>query len=110
MQIKCKTELMCTFETTLKQCEVYAMKSKCKMKFMCAFEMIYLKYARVSANKPNAKNSFCAYLKQVEATTRVNAMQIKCKIELWCLFETRLRYYNANAMQIKCKLEILYLL
>ena len=74
MQTKCKIELMYTFEATLSQCEVYAMKSKCKMKLMCAFEMIYLKYVRVNANKPNSKNSFCAYLKQVEATTRVNAM------------------------------------
>ena len=88
MQIKYKIELMCTFETTLSQCEVYAMKIRCKMKFLCSFEMIQLKYARVIANKPNAKNSFCTYLKQVEATTRVNAMQMKCKMKLLCVIET----------------------
>ena len=85
MQIKCKIELMCTFETALSQCEVYAMKIKCKMKFLCSFEMIYLKYARVNAHKPNAKSNFCAYLKQVKATTRVNAMQMKCKMKLLCV-------------------------
>ena len=88
MHIKCKIELKCSFKTTLSQCEVYAMKIKCKTKFMCSFEMIYLKYARVNAKRSNAKNSYCAYLKQVEATTRVNAMQMKCKMKLLCVIET----------------------
>ena len=79
------------------------MKTKCKIKFLCAFETIYLKQSRVNASKPSTRNSFHAYLRQVEATTRVNALQMKCKVKLLSVIET-LNLHQLQNMASVCSI------